>query len=279
MGACGAGELGFYKRRFLMTDDVLNLDPYFERINYTGSTDITEDTLRDIHIAHTLNVPFENLDVFYRRPIRLDETSLYNKIVKNRRGGYCFEMNGIFSIVLKKLGFKVTNLLARVTMDGINYTTKTHQTIMVEVGGKRWLIDVGFGNDGIIAPLLLEEGTEQEQFAHTYRLITHSKFGYALQKKTEDKYNHLYAFTLDECDPEDFLMSNHFTATFPESFFIIMRMCTMPTKEGRITLTDNQFKVINNGNVTETPIADDDEFKAVLKEHFKLGLDLIRPNK
>ena len=260
-----------------MKSDIFNLDSYFERTNYKGSTAAGEGTLRDIHIAHTLNVPFENLDVFYRKPILLDGASLYKKMVKERRGGYCFEMNGIFSLVLQEMGFKVTNLLARVTIDGIHYTTKTHQAILVETGGHRWLADVGFGNDGIIAPLILEENTEQKQFAHTYRIMTHSAFGYVLQKKEEDRYNPLYAFTLEECSPEDFLMSNHFTSTFPESFFLKMRMCTMPTKDGRITLTDSHFKVVEKNDVLEVPIANDDEFNAALKEHFSLDLALIRP--
>jgi N-hydroxyarylamine O-acetyltransferase len=258
-----------------MKSDIFDLDSYFKRSNYKGSTEASEGTLRDIHIAHTLNIPFENLDVFYRKPILLDGASLHKKIVKERRGGYCFEMNGIFSLVLQEMGFKVTNLLARVTIDGIHYTTKTHQAILVETGGNRWLADVGFGNDGIIAPLILEENTEQKQFAHTYRIIRHSTLGYVLQKKGEDGYNPLYAFTLDECSPEDFLMSNHFTSTFPESFFIKMRMCTMPTKDGRITLTDDHFKVVEENNVSDISIKNEYEFNAVLKDHFGLDLDLI----
>jgi N-hydroxyarylamine O-acetyltransferase len=261
-----------------MESDVLNLESYFERIGYKGRADVSEDTLRDIHIAHTLNVPFENLDVFYRRPILLDEASLYKKIVNARRGGYCFEMNSIFSLVLRKMGFKVTNLLAKVSVDGIHYTTKTHQAILVEAEGKKWIADVGFGNDGIIAPLILEENTEQKQFAHTYRLVTHSTLGYLLQKKREDRYDPLFAFTLEECTPEDFLMSNHFTATFPESFFLKMRMCTMPTKDGRITLTDDHFKVAKNDNVLDSPIANEREFTSLLKEHFGLDLSIIKPS-
>ena len=259
-----------------MVNETFNLDSYFERINYAGSTEVNEDTLRNIHIAHTLNVPFENLDVFYRRPILLDETSLYEKIVMKRRGGYCFEMNGIFSIVLKKLGFKVTDLLARVAIDGVNYTAKTHQAIMVETGGSRWIADVGFGNDGITAPLLLDEDAEQTQYAHSYRINNQHESVYVLQKKEGDVYKRLYSFTLDECCSEDFLLSNHFTSTYPESFFIKMRMCTMPSKDGRITLTDNQFKVIKNGNVSETGIENEEEFNLLLKEHFRLDLNLIR---
>jgi N-hydroxyarylamine O-acetyltransferase len=260
-----------------MKSDISNLDSYFERIIYKGSTEVGEGALRDIHIAHTLNIPFENLDVFYRRPILLDGASLYKKMVNEKRGGYCFEMNGLFSLVLQEMGFEVTNLLARVTIDGIHYTTKTHQAILVKAGGNQWLADVGFGNDGIIAPLLLEENTEQQQFAHTYRLITDSTLGYVLQKKNENGYYPLYAFTLDAASPEDFLMSNHFTSTFPESFFLKMRMCTMPTKDGRITLTDSHFKVVKINDVFETPIANEYDFITVLKEHFGLDLDLIKP--
>lgn len=259
-----------------MSSPIFDLDSYFGRVNYRGGTDAGEETLHDLHTAHTLNVPFENLDVFYRKPIPLDEASLYNKIVKEKRGGYCFEMNGIFSFVLQRMGFNVTNLLARVIINGNQYTTKTHQAILVQAGGRQWIADVGFGNDGIIAPLILEEGTEQRQFAHTYRLTKHSSFGYMLQKKQGDRYNPLYVFTLEECFPDDFLMSNHFTATFPGSFFLSMRMCTMPTPDGRITLTDSHFKVVKNDGVSERPIADESDFKALSKEHFGLDLDLIR---
>lgn len=257
-----------------MTCKIFNLDSYLERISYKGNTNAVEDVLKDIHIAHTLNVPFENLDVFYKKPVLLDEASLCKKLIENRRGGYCFEMNGIFSLALQTMGFKVTNLLARCTLDGTHYTTKTHEAMLVETGSSRWLADVGFGNDGIIAPLLLEENTEQKQFSHTYRLIKDSKLGYVLQKKNEEGFYPLYAFTLDECSPDDFLMSNHFTATFPGSFFLTMRMCTMPKKDGRITLTDSHFKVVKENEVSTRPIANESEFASLLKENFGLDLNL-----
>ena len=260
-----------------MADKVINLDEYFERINYPGNTNATEETLNDIHICHTLNIPFENLDVFYGKLPLLDEAALHNKIVTNRRGGYCFEMNGIFSFVLQRMGFKVTNLLARVAIDGINYTSKTHQAMLVETGNKKWLTDVGFGNNGIIAPLLFIEDSDQKQFAHIYRIIKEPRFGgYVLQKKAGDMYNSLYAFTLDACYPEDFVMSNYYTATFPESFFIMMRMCTIPTREGRITLTDAHLKIVKNGDISESEIKNEEEFSRHLKEYFGLDLGSIK---
>jgi N-hydroxyarylamine O-acetyltransferase len=261
-----------------MTDGIFDIDSYLERIGYKGATDVSEETLRELHIAHTFNIPFENLDVYYGKPILLDEVSLFNKIVKRRRGGYCFEMNGLFSIVLQKLGFNVINLLARGTIDGIDYTAKTHQVMLVEINDRKWLADVGFGHDGIMAPLILREGGDQEQFAHTYRLLKHPEYGYILQKKIADEYISMYAFTLNRCYPMDFIMSNYFTSTFPESFFVKMRMCTKPTKESRITLTDTRFKIMAGGNVTEKEIRNDDEFNRVLKKHFSLDLDLIDGN-
>lgn len=259
-----------------MSNNLFNISAYLERIKYEGKIDISYETLYSLHIAHTLNIPFENLNVYYRKPILLDRESLYKKIVENKRGGYCFEMNGLFSIILKELGFKVTDLLARVTVDGKTYTAKTHQALMVEIDDKRWLVDVGFGRDGIIAPLLLEVGIDQKQFSHIYRLIKDSKYGYVLQNKVGDEYRYMYAFTLDKCYPEDYVMSSHFTSTFPESWFTKMKFCTTPTKEGRITLTDEYFKVIANGQVSEKEISNNDEFNELLKKHFTIDLDLIK---
>ncbi|MCR4434729.1 MAG: arylamine N-acetyltransferase [Clostridiales bacterium] len=259
-----------------MSNQFLSIDAYLERIKYEGKTDVSYETLYGLHTSHTLNVPFENLDVYFKKPILLDRDSLFKKIVENKRGGYCFEMNGIFSFVLQELGFKVTNLLARGTMDGKTYFAKTHQVLMVEIGEKRWLADVGFGNDGITAPVLLEEGIDQQQFTHTFRLLKDPKFGYVLQNKVGDEYRYMYAFTLEECYPADYLMSNHFTATFPGSFFTTMKMCTMPTIKGRITLTDRNFKILENGQVSEKKLSSDAEFDEILKKYFGLDMDLIR---
>lgn len=259
-----------------MSNELFNVEAYLKRINYEGKTDVSYETLYGLHVAHTLNVPFENLNVYFRKTVSLDRESLYKKIVENKRGGYCFEMNGLFSFVLQELGFKVTNLLARGTKDGITYFAKTHQVLMVEIDDKRYLADVGFGNDGITAPLILETGTDQKQFTHTYRLLEDPKFGYILQEKEGEEYRYMYAFTLEECYPADFIMSNHFTSTFPDSFFIKMKMCTIPTKDGRITLTDDHLKIVSNGEVTERQLNGDEEYNELLKKYFKLDLDRIK---
>ncbi|HZK25657.1 MAG TPA: arylamine N-acetyltransferase [Oscillospiraceae bacterium] len=263
-----------------MSNESFNLEAYFKRINYQGKTDVTAETLKGLHIAHTLNVPFENLDVHFKKPIRLDRESLYQKIVENKRGGYCFEMNGMFSFVLKEMGFKVLDVLARGTRDGKEFFSQSHQVMVVEIGDELWLADVGFGNDGITAPVLLEEGVDQQQFTHTYRILKDPKHGYILQSKVDGEYKYMYAFHLINCHPMDFEMANYFMATYPNSFFSIMKMCTMPTKEGRVTLTDirneKKFKQLVNGQVTETNLNSEDEFKEKLQQYFALDYEAIK---
>ncbi|WP_303860644.1 arylamine N-acetyltransferase [Alkalibaculum bacchi] len=260
-----------------MSKDCFNIEGYLERINYKGSLDVSKETLYNIHMAHALSIPFENLDVYFKKPVYLDRESLYKKIVANKRGGYCFEMNGLLSIILKGLGFKVSNLLARITIDnGITYKAKTHQVLCVEIGDEKYLLDVGYGNNGLVAPILIEPGKEQEQFYDTFRIIEVEKYGYVLQRKVEDEFVYIYAFDLEECSPADFLMSHHFTSTFSESLFVNKKVCTMPTKEGRITLTDDHFKVEKDNKTSILEIEDDDHYNELLKEHFKLDLETIR---
>lgn len=250
-----------------MPSETFNMDAYLERIGYRGKLDISLETLKELHIAHTFSIPFENLDIYFNRAPLLDKETLFNKLVVMKRGGYCFEMNGLFSMVLREIGFKVKDLLAG---------GRLHQVLMVELDDKKYLVDVGYGNDGIAAPLLIEAGIEQEQFTNTYRFITNPNYGYMLQRKVGDEFQPMYVFTLQECSPMDYLISNHFTATYPESFFKKMKFCTMPTNKGRITLTDAHLKIIENGEVTQQVVADEKEFSELLKKHFNLDLDEIK---
>ena len=262
-----------------MRQELFNLDAYFERIGYRGKTDTSPETLHELHLAHTLQIPFENLDIYYGKPVCLDRESLFKKIVLGKRGGYCFEMNGLFSFVLKALGFKVADLLARGTLDGKTYMAKTHQVLLVEAGGKQWMADVGFGMGGIMVPLLLAEELEQQQYGHTYRLRRDPKYGYIFQQKTAAGYQAMFAFTLEECCEEDFVMAHHYTATFPGSFFQQARFCTIPTPEGRMTLFEMHFKKPAGGRMTERTLSGESEFRHILKQYFGLDLELIAPGR
>lgn len=259
-----------------MTDN-LNIEAYLERIGFQSRILLSEEILHGLHKAHTLSIPFENLDVFFGRPIALDLPTLFGKLVTGNRGGYCFEMNGLFSAVLGKIGFEVVPLLARVAFDfNRQFGPKTHQVLMVKTGSSRWLVDVGFGKDGIISPLLLDTTDDQHQFGRIYRIEPHPQFGYILDLRTPDRDFCQYAFTLDKCWPADFVMANHFTATYPESLFVKTLVCTMPTEQGRVTLTDRHLKIVSNSIVRQTEIRDLGDFGAKLSAHFKLDLKKIQ---
>src|SRR5262249_12522387 len=123
----------------------LNLDAYFARIGYTGERRAAHAVLDAVHLAHATSVPFENLDIFLGRPIRIDLESVQAKLVHARRGGYCFEQNTLFAAVLEQLGFPVTCLAARVRLGASRVLPRTHMVLKVEAEGASWLADVGFG--------------------------------------------------------------------------------------------------------------------------------------
>ncbi|WP_265445506.1 arylamine N-acetyltransferase family protein [Acetivibrio straminisolvens] len=256
-----------------MAGNELNLEACLHRIKYSGKIDVSADTLQGLHICYTTNVPFENLDIIRGKEILLDNKSLFKKIVLRKRGGCCFEMNFFFEFILKSLGFKVRSLLGRPITDNEQVNAKIHQLLLVEIGDKNWLADVGFGGNGLIAPIPFEEGIVQNQFTETFRLTRDEKFGYILQHKRLEEYRSLYSFTLEETYPSDYLVANYFCSKSPYSIFTRKKICTKPTPEGRITLMGKELKIRQNGEVTKTVIEDDKEYDRVLKDYFDLTVN------
>jgi N-hydroxyarylamine O-acetyltransferase len=249
----------------------MDLDKYFTRIGYTGGAAPTLETLTALHTAHVFTIPFESLDAKYGREISLAPDALFDKLVTRRRGGYCFEMNGLFSIALSALGFRVKNLLARTAL-GDEYHAKSHEVLTVELDGNTYLADVGYGNDGISAPLEVRCGTKQTQFGNTYSFTEHAKHGWVLCRREGDTFSPMYAFTERECLPVDFEVANYYTATHPTSFFKMSAFATKPTPTGRITLTEEYLKIREKGVITERKVTDKQDFARLLYDYFELNL-------
>ena len=149
----------------------MNVPAYLDRIRYQGSLTPNAESLRSLHRSHMFAVPFENLDISLGRNIICDENRFLHKIVEEKRGGFCYEMNGAFAALLRALGFKVTLLSARVSnADGSEGPEFDHLALRVDLD-EPWLADVGFG-DSFIEPLALEPDLDQEQFGKRYRLIS-----------------------------------------------------------------------------------------------------------
>lgn len=245
---------------------------YFTRIGYEGSVDHSAEILRALHLAHVLTVPFENLDIHLGQPISLEPVDLFRKIVVNRRGGYCFELNGLFGLLLEDLGFAVTRLAARVLYGAEGVRPRSHQALLVSVGEERWVVDVGFGGNGLREPFLLTIGQEQQQGPDRFRLVTDGRGDYLLQCEIDGAWTDLYSFTLEPNLPVDYTFANYYHSHSPDSLFTQRLICTVPTLKGRTIFTDRWLKIRSDGATRELHVKDQEECRQLLQEHFGLTI-------
>ena len=250
----------------------MNLDAYFRRIGYDGPSQPTLETLRLLHRAHLLAVPFENLDIHLKREIVLDEARLFDKIVNQRRGGFCYEQNGLFTAVLRQIGFTVTMLEARVGAKEWEGGSPPfdHMTLLVDLE-ERWLADVGFG-DSFMEPLRFDCDGEQVQLRGTFR-VQHDGFEGVHSRKTQaDDWHDEYLFRLEPHTLDDFEPGCYFNQYSPKSHFTQQRVCSLATPTGRITLSDRRFIVTENGKRTEHDLDSEAAFQRYLREYFQIEL-------
>ncbi len=249
----------------------MDVAAYLARIGYRGPTGPTAETLRQIHRAHMLSVPFENLDIGLGRRITLDPDAFVRKIVEERRGGFCYELNGAFATLLEALGFKVTLLSARVPRaDGSETPEFDHLTLRVDLE-EPWLADVGFG-DFILEPLRLQVGLEQSQEAGRFRIEERGN-DLLVQKGQGKEWIEQYRFTLMPYCLADFAAMCDFHQTSPESPFTRKSICSLATADGRITLADRKLIETRNGTRQERILESDTERKRLLREIFGVALD------
>jgi N-hydroxyarylamine O-acetyltransferase len=201
------------------TVDVLDLDAYLSRLNYTGPTDVSPAALAALHRAHVAAIPFENLDVVLGRGISVDLDRIQAKLVHSRRGGYCYEHGLLFAATLQQLGYPVQRLLARVGSDTSRPRPRTHLVLIVGDGTVRWLADVGFGS-GLLEPLPLQADAAVTQAGWTYRLMQPAAGSWLLQEYADREWTTLYSVSEEPQHLADVVMSNHYTSTWPDSPFV-----------------------------------------------------------
>lgn len=244
----------------------MDIHSYIQRISYDGPLDPTIDTLCALHRAHMLSVPFENLDIPLGRYIVLDEATLFDKIVTRRRGGFCYELNGLFAALLLELGFKVQRLSARVANAQGGFGSEfDHMTLLVPLE-ERWLADVGFGSS-FRQPLRLDKRGDQSQGHGRYR-IDDEEDHLVYQRMREGVWHPQYSFRLQPYALADFIDGCHYAQTSPESSFTGRRICTRATPHGRITLSDRKLIITSNGSRQERELESEDEVEAVLYREF-----------
>lgn len=248
----------------------VDIEAYLKRINYRGSLEPTAATLRDLHRAHMFAVPFENLDIPAGREIILEEEKVYSKVVDRRRGGFCYELNGAFAMLLRALGYDLDMLSAGVVKaEGGFGPPFDHMALLVRLE-ERWLADVGFG-DSFCEPLLLDEEGEQKQECGAYR-ITREGEHLTLEQRDGELWNPQYRFTLQPYNLADYSEMCRYHQTSPESPFTQRRTCSLATVDGRITLSNMRLISTTRGERQERELTDEQEYAATLSERFGVVL-------
>lgn len=224
------------------TSDAIDLNAYFQRIGYRGECSPTLEALQAIHQHHAEAIAFENLNSFLKQPVLLDATSLQQKLIYEGRGGYCFEQNRLFRLVLLALGFQVTNLAARVLWNLPEGTIppRTHMLLQVDIDGEKYIADVGFGGLTLTAPLSLTPDIEQSTPHEPFRLIA-TDHTYIMQAYIGQEWKSLYRFELQEQQLADYEVSNWYVSTHPNSLFVTTLIAGRPDSDCRYALQNNEL--------------------------------------
>jgi len=249
----------------------MDISSYLRRIEFDRPATLDWETLRGLQHAHLLTIPFENLDIGLKRPIHLDEQSLWDKIILARRGGFCYELNGLFAWLLKQVGFGVTYLEARdIHDDGTLGPAFDHLTLMVTIPGvpARWLVDVGWG-DTFTEPLDIQARGEQLQGLRAYRLEDLGGRLQLWQRGYAGDWEKQYSFTLESHHfPDEYRATCLYHQTSPNSVFTQKRIVSRLTTEGRISLDDHNLIITHNGIREEHLVQGDSDYRALFRQYF-----------
>jgi N-hydroxyarylamine O-acetyltransferase len=252
-----------------------HLSAYFARIGLSVPPSSDLVGLAAIQHAHRLAIPFENLDVILGRGVSIAPDAVFAKLVTRRRGGYCFEQNGLFLRALEALGFVARPLLARVWVGGTGEVPpRTHTFNLVTIDGREWIADAGFGAN-YVPPLLLEADTEAttDDGAH-HRLRVDPVYGWRVERRMPgEEWLPQYSFTTDRVFPVDLAMSNHWTASAPGSRFTTMRIMSRVLPDGLVSLTDRRLSYQRLAGREEREMESAAAYRAALADLFDIRLD------
>jgi arylamine N-acetyltransferase len=250
----------------------MDIRAYLDRIGYDGPTDASAAALSALQEAHYTAVPYENFDILAGRPISLELPDMYKKIVVDRRGGYCFELNGLFGWLLRVLGYKVTEYFSRYLRDEPPLPMPRHRILVAEAEGKRRFVDAGVG--GVVPrwPLLMEPGLEQKQNSETYRLALDPVLGNVVQEFRHGAWSNYISFTDDPAYPVDFIGTNYWCQHAKESIFNKEPMAAILTPYGRVTMFGMEVRIFSPEGVEVIPLKDDKDVKEQAKKYFGIEL-------
>lgn len=252
----------------------MDLPAYARRIGLPSLEARSIDDVRRLHRAQVIAMPFENLDVLAGLPIDLSLAALEDKLVRRRRGGYCFELNALFCAVLEALGVTTTPLLGRVHLGRTDdeVPPRTHRVTRFELDGRSWISDVGFGAPTPRVPYGLELDVEQDLDGDVVRL-REGRLGLRLELRTEEGWRALYSFGLDRAYDVDFVVANHYTSTHPLSRFKAGPRLARTFASGRLTMGASEVLDTRLTPPSRQPTPRGEALRAMLERDFGLHVE------
>ncbi|MBX3171482.1 MAG: arylamine N-acetyltransferase [Candidatus Eremiobacteraeota bacterium] len=242
------------------------IEDYLRRIGQTKVPDLSQ--LVRAHLSH---IPFENLSVLAGQPVWLDDDSLLAKLIRQKRGGYCFEQNTLFQRVLEKLGYELTPLQARVRRGVHEVRPNTHKLLRVRYHDQDYLVDVGFGGEGPSRPL--PWGTTQEfQPGVKHRMVQEDGLWVLQNQHDGEDWVDLYATDNRRAEQVDYEMANWFTSTHPGSLFVNSMLVSLHHETGYMMLFDGLLRRRRNGVTHQTRLQEESEIRRILEDEFDLTI-------
>lgn len=246
----------------------MNIEKYLERIDYQGTLVPSFELLRKLQKSHLLRIPFENLDIHTGIPIKLDIERIFTKVILQKRGGFCYELNGLFYNLLESLGFKVKRISCRVYSEGKYGQEYDHLAIIVLLDGKEYLTDVGFG-EFAFGPLELAIDTLQKDERGDFIIEEIANDYLRVSKISKITSTPEYIFKNIHREYAEYTAMCLYHQTSPDSHFTKKKFITLAREnKGRITLSINHLKITQNDQVEEIKIEGEDDFQSTLKRYF-----------
>ena len=250
----------------------LDLDAYLDRVRWTGGLRRAFDTLAGLLLAHMASIPFENFDVLLGRPVRLDLAHLQEKLVRSRRGGYCFEQTTLFAAVLEKLGFAPLLHSARVILfSPLTVAARSHMFLTVETESTRYVIDPGFGLLAPRLPIPLVDRADAPVDGEMQWMVRDGDY-WVLRARRGDEIVNAWASTLEGDNPMDFEVANHFQATHPSSAFTSRVMLRALTSDGYVSAMNRDVTIRGKDGKRSVQLADRRALRELVVQYF--GFDL-----
>jgi N-hydroxyarylamine O-acetyltransferase len=252
---------------------MINVNKYLKRINFKSKIRADLGTLRHLHRQHLYNVPFENLDIHSGIKIILDQEKLFQKIIDEGRGGFCYELNGMFYELLTSAGFKVKRISAGVYDDGVTPGPDfDHMALLVKVNDEEYLADVGFG-DSFIEPLKFRPDEIKKDKRDFFKITGSKEDNYFILSRSSDAIDFApqYRFSTTPRELNEFNTMCEYHQSSPKSHFTQKIICSIATKTGRISLSDLKLIITRNGSKEQMEITEK-EFHSLLKSYFGISL-------